>query len=163
MTAVLLVFQLGQPRIFMSMARDGLLPKWAARVHPRFRTPHVTTIITGVLVAGAAMFMDINDMVDFTNIGTLFAFLLVSIGVVVLRRTDPARPRPFRCPAVPVVPLLSVICCVALMAYLPVVTWIRFVVWLGLGLCVYFFYGIRHSRLGRANEAPQAAVVGEST
>jgi len=150
MTAVLLVFQLGQPRIFLSMARDGLLPKFAAKVHPRFGTPHVTTIITGVLVGGVAMFVDINDAIEFTNIGTLFAFVLVSAGVIVLRRTDPDRPRPFRCPGVPLVPILSIVCCVGLMIPLPVVTWIRFVGWLAIGLVLYFLYGKHHSRLGRA-------------
>jgi APA family basic amino acid/polyamine antiporter len=147
MTAVLLVFQLGQPRIFLSMARDGLLPKFAARVHPRFRTPHVTTIITGVAVGGFAMFVDINDAVQFTNIGTLAAFVLVSAGVIALRYTDPDRPRPFRCPFVPVVPILSIICCIALMLPLPRITWYRFVGWMAIGLIIYFAYGIRRSRL----------------
>ncbi len=150
MTAVLLVFQLGQPRIFMSMARDGLLPKFAAKIHPRFRTPHVTTIITGVAVAVPAMFVDINDAVEFTNIGTLFAFVLVSAGVVVLRYTDPDRPRPFRCPGAPVVPLLSIVSCIALMVPLPRITWYRFVGWLIIGLVIYFAYSMRRSRLARA-------------
>jgi APA family basic amino acid/polyamine antiporter len=149
MTAVLLVFQLGQPRIFLSMARDGLLPPWAAKVHPRFRTPHVTTIVTGVLVGGFAMFVDLNEAIEFTNIGTLFAFVLVSIGVIVLRYKEPNRPRPFRAPWVPLVPIASVICCVALMAMLPAITWIRFVGWLAIGLVIYFSYGARKSRLGR--------------
>jgi APA family basic amino acid/polyamine antiporter len=148
MTAVLLVFQLGQPRIFLSMARDGLLPSFAARVHPRFRTPHVTTIITGIAVGLPAMFVDINDAIQFTNIGTLFAFVLVSAGVLVLRRSDPDRPRPFRCPGVPLVPLLSIFCCISLMLPLPRITWYRFVGWMALGLVIYFSYGIRKSRLG---------------
>ncbi|HTU01506.1 MAG TPA: amino acid permease [Candidatus Sulfotelmatobacter sp.] len=153
MTAVLLVFQLGQPRIFMVMARDGLLPEWAARVHPRFRTPYVTTILTGVFVGVPAMFVDINEAIDFTNIGTLFAFILVSVGVIVLRRTDPGRHRPFRCPGVPVLPLFSVVSCGILIAYLPVITWIRFVVWQAIGILLYFLYGRRHSRLtGRGKE-----------
>ena len=147
MTAVLLVFQLGQPRIFLSMARDGLLPPFAAKVHRRFRTPHVTTIITGVAVGGFAMFVDINDAIEFTNIGTLFAFVLVSAGVIALRYTDPHRTRPFRCPGVPWVPLASIVCCVALMVPLPRITWLRFVVWLAVGLVIYFSYGIRKSRL----------------
>ena len=147
MTAVLLVFQLGQPRIFMSMARDGLLPKFAARVHPRFRTPHITTIITGVAVGVPAMFVDINDALEFTNIGTLFAFVLVSAGVIVLRYTEPERPRPFRCPGSPVVPLLSMVSCFALMLPLPRITWYRFVGWLVIGLVIYFAYGRRNSRL----------------
>jgi APA family basic amino acid/polyamine antiporter len=160
MTAVLLVFQLGQPRIFLSMARDGLLPKFAAKVHPRFGTPHVTTIITGVIVGGVAMFVDINDAIEFTNIGTLFAFVLVSAGVIVLRRTDPDRPRPFRCPGVPWVPILSIVCCIGLMIPLPVVTWIRFVGWLVIGFVIYFGYSKSRSRLGRAAaKLPKASTV----
>jgi basic amino acid/polyamine antiporter, APA family len=147
MTAVLLVFQLGQPRIFMCMARDGLLPAWAAKVHPRFRTPYVTTILTGAFVGIPAMFVDINEAIDFTNIGTLFAFVLVSLGVIVLRYTDPHRLRPFRCPGVPFVPIAAVLCCLALMVYLPGITWIRFVVWQVVGVALYFLYGRRHSRL----------------
>ena len=96
MTSVLLVFQLGQPRIFMAMARDGLLPQYFARIHPRFRTPYITTIWTGIIVGGVAMLTDIGSLSDLTNIGTLFAFILVCLGVIVLRRTNPARPRPFR-------------------------------------------------------------------
>jgi len=147
MTAVLLVFQLGQPRIFMAMARDGLLPSWAAKVHPRFRTPHVTTILTGVLVAVPALFFDINEMIEFTNIGTLAAFVLVSAGVLVLRYTEPDRPRPFRCPLVPFVPMASIFCCIALMLPLPRITWFRFVGWMAIGLVIYFVYGMRRSRL----------------
>ena len=97
-TSVLVVFQLGQPRIFFSMARDGLLPQWAAHVHPKYRTPHVTTILTGAVVAIFATFMNINEVVELTNIGTLFAFVLVALGVIVLRRDEPGRPRPFRTP-----------------------------------------------------------------
>ncbi len=149
MTAVLLVFQLGQPRIFLAMARDGLLPPFAAKVHPRFHTPHVTTIITGIAVGVPALFFDLNDVIEFTNIGTLFAFVLVSAGVIVLRFTDPDRARPFRCPGVPVVPILSIVCCIALMVPLPTITWLRFVVWLAIGFVIYFFYGYQHSRLRR--------------
>jgi basic amino acid/polyamine antiporter, APA family len=147
MTAVLLVFQLGQPRIFMSMARDGLLPPFAAKVHPRFRTPHITTIITGVAVGGFAMFVDLNDALEFTNIGTLFAFVLVSAGVIALRKLEPDRPRPFKCPLVPWVPIASIVCCVSLMIPLPFVTWMRFIIWLAIGLVIYFLYGVRKSRL----------------
>ncbi|MFN8058248.1 MAG: amino acid permease [Vicinamibacterales bacterium] len=146
-TSVLVVFQLGQPRIFFSMARDGLLPPWAARVHPTFRTPHITTILTGVFVAVFAAVANINEVAELTNIGTLFAFVLVAIGIIILRRTDPDRHRPFRTPLVPLVPLLAVGSCTFLMAGLPALTWIRFFGWLGLGLLIYFFYGIRHSRL----------------
>jgi APA family basic amino acid/polyamine antiporter len=147
MTSVLLVFQLGQPRIFMAMARDGLLPEYFARIHQRYRTPHVTTIWTGVVVGVVAMLADIGSLADLTNIGTLFAFILVSIGVIILRRTEAARARPFRVPLVPWFPILGVLFCIALMLSLPVLTWIRFFVWLGIGLLIYFFYGIRHSRL----------------
>ncbi|MEY2559932.1 MAG: basic amino acid/polyamine antiporter, family, partial [Verrucomicrobiota bacterium] len=147
LTSVLLVFQLGQPRIFMAMARDGLLPKYFARIHPRFRTPHVTTIWTGIVVGGVAMITDIGSLSDLTNIGTLFAFVLVCLGVIVLRRTDPNRRRPFRVPMVPLFPILGVFFCVALMLSLPIETWIRFFVWLIIGLIIYFLYSVRHSRL----------------
>ncbi len=147
LTAVLLVFQLGQPRIFMVMARDGLLPPWAAKIHPRFRTPYVTTILTGVCVGVPATFVDISEAIEFTNIGTLFAFILVSLGVLVLRRTKPDQRRPFRCPGVPWVPVAAVVCCGILMLYLPLITWLRFVVWQVAGVTLYFLYGRRHSRM----------------
>jgi len=148
-TSVLLVFQLGQPRIFMAMARDGLLPEYFAKIHPRFRTPHITTIWTGVVVGVVAMVTNIGELADLTNIGTLFAFILVCIGVNVLRRVDPERARPFRVPFVPVFPILGVLMCLALMLSLPVMTWIRFVVWLGIGLLIYFLYSVRHSKIRR--------------
>ena len=147
MTSVLLVFQLGQPRIFMAMARDGLLPEYFSRIHPKYRTPWVTTIWTGIVVGGVAMFVDIGDLADLTNIGTLFAFILVCIGVCVLRRTAPGRDRPFRVPLVPLVPAIGVFMCAALMLSLPVLTWARFFIWLIIGLGIYFGYGSRHSRL----------------
>ena len=150
-TSVLLVFQLGQPRIFFSMARDGLLPGWAAKVHPKYRTPHVTTIITGILVALFAGVANINEVVDLTNIGTLFAFVLVCIGVTVLRRQEPGRERPFRVPFGPyLLPALGVISCVFLMIHLPPASWWRFIGWLVLGMSVYFSFGYNHSSIGRA-------------
>src|SRR6201987_4365638 len=148
-TSVLLVFQLGQPRIFMAMARDGLLPQYFAKIHPRFRTPHITTIWTGVAVGGVAMLTDIGSLADLTNIGTLFAFVLVCLGVIVLRRTNRERPRPFRVPFVPVFPLLGVVFCFALMLSLPLETWGRFFIWLAIGLSIYFAYSVRHSKLRR--------------
>ena len=146
-TSVLLVFQMGQPRIFYAMARDGLLPSWAATVHRKYRTPHVTTIITGVFVAFFAAFADINAVIELTNIGTLFAFVLVAIGILVLRKIEPNRERPFRTPWVPFVPIMAVLSCLWLMAGLPLVTWIRFGVWLAVGALIYFIYGRRHSTL----------------
>jgi len=147
MTAVLLVFQLGQPRIFFSMSRDGLLPKRFTKVHPRFKTPHVTTIWSGVVVAAFAAIANINEIVELTNIGTLFAFVLVCAGVIILRYKEPDRVRVFRTPFVPVVPLLGIAMCLYLMAGLPWVTWVRFGAWLIAGLVIYFLYGYRHSRL----------------
>jgi basic amino acid/polyamine antiporter, APA family len=156
MGSVLLVFQLGQPRIFFSMSRDGLLPPFLAKVHPRFRTPYVGTILTGVFVAVFAAFANIAEVVDLTNIGTLFAFVLVSAGVIFLRRSDPERPRPFRVPWVPVTPLISIVACLYLMLQLPVVTWIRFVIWLVIGLVIYFAYGYRHSTLRQRSGSASA-------
>ena len=147
MGSVLLVFQLGQPRIFFSMARDGLLPKFFTKVHPKYKTPWVGTILTGVFVAVFAGFANIAEVVDLTNIGTLFAFVLVSLGVIVLRYTDPTRVRPFRVPWVPITPLISILACIYLMIQLPKLTWIRFGVWLAIGLVIYFLYGMRNSRL----------------
>lgn len=146
-TAVLLVFQLGQPRIFFSMARDGLLPKYFSAVHPKFRTPHVTTIWTGVFVGFFAAFVDINEAVELTNIGTLFAFVLVNIGIIILRYKEPDRPRPFKTPLVPLIPILGILSNLYLMISLPWVTWVRFGIWLFLGLSIYTLYGFRKSVL----------------
>ncbi|HEV8587297.1 MAG TPA: amino acid permease, partial [Pyrinomonadaceae bacterium] len=149
-TAVLLVFQLGQPRIFFSMARDGLLPPVFAKVHPRFKTPHVTTILTGVIVAGFAAFMSIDEMVDLTNIGTLFAFVLVCVGIIILRYKEPDRHRPFKVPfgAWPL-PTLGAVSCIFLMYYLPPTSWWRFVAWLLLGFAVYLSYSYSKSEIGK--------------
>ena len=149
MTAVLLVFQYGQPRIFYAMARDGLLPPWAAKIHPRYRTPHITTIVTGLAVALAAMLWDDEATYDLTNIGTLSAFALVCAGVLTLRIKDPNRPRPFKVPFVWVVAPLGALACVFVMAGLPWSAWRRFFIWLAIGLALYAFYGYRHSRLRR--------------
>ena len=153
MSAVLLVFQYGQPRIFFAMARDGLLPKWAARVNPVTRVPSTTTLLTGIVVAVAAAVGDAAETYDLTNIGTLFAFAIVSIGVVVLRVVEPERHRPFRVPLVGVVGPPGALACAFIMAGLPVQAWERFGLWLGLGLIVYLGYGARHSRLRQSPPA----------
>jgi APA family basic amino acid/polyamine antiporter len=149
-TAVLLVFQLGQPRIFFSIARDGLLPPVFAKVHPKFKTPHVTTILTGVIVGLFAAVMSIDEMVDLTNIGTLFAFVLVCIGITILRYKDPGRPRPFKVPfGAWLLPMMGAVSCIFLMYYLPPTSWWRFIAWLMLGLSIYLSYGYARSVLGR--------------
>jgi APA family basic amino acid/polyamine antiporter len=138
---------MGQPRIFFAMSRDGLLPPSFARVHPRFGTPHVTTIWTGAAVAVLSAFCNIDEMASLCNIGTLFAFVLVCLGVIILRVKDPGRPRPFRVPGGFALPVLGILFCLFLMLGLDKVTWLRFAIWLALGLAVYLGYGIRHSRL----------------
>jgi len=146
-TSVLLVMLMGQPRIFFSMARDGLIWPWISKVHPRFRTPYVSQLITGFIVAGFAGFVDIGTAAELCNIGTLFAFTVVCGGIIVLRVTYPDMKRPFRCPLVPWIPLLGMIFCISLILSLPKLTWMRFVIWLAIGMVIYFSYGIRHSRL----------------
>jgi APA family basic amino acid/polyamine antiporter len=146
-TSALVPYQAGQPRIFFSMARDGLLPPWAAKIHPRFHTPHVTTIITGVIVACCSSIASIGELVDLTNVGTLFAFILVAAGIIILRYKDPARLRPFRTPWVPWVPLGAIISCGYLMCELPGVTWFRFFLWMAAGLTIYLLYGLKRSRV----------------
>jgi APA family basic amino acid/polyamine antiporter len=149
MTAVLLVFQYGQPRIFFAMARDGLLPRWAARVNPRTRVPAVTTTLTGVIVAIGAALGDAAETYDLTNIGTLFAFVLVCGGVLVLRWREPGRPRPFRVPMAWLVAPLGMAACLFVMVGLPHQAWTRFFWWLGIGIVLYATYGYRRSRLGQ--------------
>ena len=150
MTAVLLVFQYGQPRIFYAMGRDGLLPRWTARVHERTRVPYATTLITGIFVALWALIGDAGETYDLTNIGTLFAFALVCIGVLVLRHTQPERPRPFRVPFVWPVCIGGAAACVFVMQGLPRQAWERFGIWLAVGLALYFAYGYGHSVLRRS-------------
>src|SRR4051812_23215839 len=153
MTAVLLVFQYGQPRIFYAMARDGLLPQWAAKIDAKTRTPYITTIITGVFVAVWSLVGDAGETYDLTNIGTLFAFALVCIGVLVLRYTEPDRPRPFRVPFVWPVCLGGAAACIFVMKGLPPQAWERFGWWLVIGLAIYIAYGYRNSVLRRAGDA----------
>jgi basic amino acid/polyamine antiporter, APA family len=155
MISSLLVFQLGQARVWFAMSRDGLLPELFSKVHPRFMTPHVSTWIAGLFVAIPAGIFDIGTLADLSNIGTLFAFVLVALGVLVLRRTQPERPRSFRTPWVPVVPVLAILSCFVLMASLPLETWIRFFVWLAIGLVIYLTYSRHHSEFGRAPRIPE--------
>jgi APA family basic amino acid/polyamine antiporter len=154
MISSLLVFQLGQARVWFAMSRDGLLPEVFSRVHARFLTPHVSTWVAGFAVAIPAGIFDIGTLADLSNIGTLFAFMLVSLGVLVLRKKQPERPRSFRTPWVPVVPILAIVSCVILMASLPVETWVRFLVWLVIGLAIYLTYSRHHSEFGRAPRTP---------
>jgi basic amino acid/polyamine antiporter, APA family len=147
MLSSLLVFQYGQARIWFAMSRDRLLPRLFSRVHPRFQTPYVSTWLAGILVGIPAGIFDISWFADLSNIGTLFAFIVVSLGVIVLRRKQPGRPRGFRVPWVPFTPIVSIICCLVLMVSLPLETWIRFFVWLLIGLVIYFVYGRHRSTL----------------
>ncbi len=153
LTVVVLILMLGQTRVTFAMARDGLLPEALAKVHPKFGTPYRVTAITGIGVALLSGFVDFATLGDLVSIGTLFAFVLVSVGVLVLRRTRPDLPRAFRTPAVGLVSSLSVLLCVYLMLNLIGETWLRFLVWMAIGLVIYFVYGWRNSRLARARSA----------
>jgi APA family basic amino acid/polyamine antiporter len=152
LASVVLVMLMGQPRIFFSMARDGLLPPVFGKVHPKFQTPYVTTILTGVVAAVIAGYFPIGLLGELVSIGTLLAFVIVCAGVIVLRYRQPNLERPFRTPLVPLVPILGIISCGALMGSLPSDTWIRLIVWMALGLLIYFLYGKSHSKLGRAEK-----------
>ncbi len=156
LTSVIMILMLGQSRVAFAMSRDNLLPRYFARAHPRFRTPYRITILTGVVVAIIAAFVDLTRLAELVNIGTLFAFCLVSVGVMILRRTQPDLPRAFRTPLVPVVPILAILFCLYLMVSLPVGTWWRFAIWMVLGLVVYFLYSMRASRLGRSETTEEA-------
>lgn len=150
-TSVLLVMMMGQPRIFLAMARDGLMPEsFFGAIHPTFKTPWKSTILTGFIVAAGASLLPLNILADLTNIGTLFAFVLVCASVLILRVVDPTRERPFRCPFSPVFPAMGVLLCIALMLSLPSENWLRLVIWLSIGLAIYFCYGYWHSKLRKA-------------
>jgi APA family basic amino acid/polyamine antiporter len=158
MISSLLVFQYGQARVWFAMSRDGLLPPFFSKVHKRYRTPHVSTWLAGFAVAIPAGIWDIDTFADLSNIGTLFAFIVVSAGVLILRRQQPNRKRSFRVPGSPYFPILSIVSCLVLMMGLPLETWIRFVVWLVIGLTIYHFFGKKHSLLRlEAERAPTGA------
>jgi APA family basic amino acid/polyamine antiporter len=143
------VFQYGQPRIFYGMARDGLLPPLFGRVHPKYRTPHIATIVTGIVALLIAGLFPIGLLGELVSIGTLLAFVIVCGGILVLRHMQPDLHRPFRTPWVPVVPILGILICGYMMYGLPVDTWLRLAIWMALGLAIYFLYGRSHSKLNR--------------
>ena len=150
LSSTIIVQMMAQPRIFFAMGKDGLLPSWASTIHPRFRTPYVTTLITGGIVMVASGFTPIGVLGELVSIGTLFAFVIVSLGVIVLRRTRPDLHRPFRTPFVPALPIASAVVSLALMAALPAATWERLIIWMAIGLVIYFAYGRTHSKLRNA-------------
>jgi APA family basic amino acid/polyamine antiporter len=176
LSSVMLVMLMGQPRVFYSMSRDGLLPLAFSKVHRRFRTPYITTILTGVVCAAFAGALPISILGELVSIGTLLAFVIVCGGVWYLRVKEPERPRPFRTPLVPLVPILGMAVCFAMMAGLPGDTWLRLLIWLAIGLCIYYFYGRHHSLLQQVGlqavereparptyTAPKSSVSSEST
>ncbi len=162
LATVMLVMLLGQSRVFYSMSRDGLLPKWAGAIHPRFRTPWISTSIVGAFVAIFAALIPIDVLGELVSIGTLLAFIIVCAGVWVLRKKSPDLPRPFKTPLVPLVPILGIIVSLILMASLPLSTWIRLIVWLIVGMVLYFTYGKKHSRVQAAQGAVPAAAPTQS-
>jgi APA family basic amino acid/polyamine antiporter len=153
LSSVMVVLMMAQPRIFYSMSRDGLLPPFARKIHPKFRTPHITSIITGIIVALAAGFTPIGALGELVSIGTLLAFVIVYVGVIFLRYRRPDLHRPFKTPFVPFIPILSAVVSLALMLGLPFDTWMRLVIWMAIGLVLYFAYGYRHSELRKRQQA----------
>ncbi|MBK0403950.1 amino acid permease [Adhaeribacter sp. BT258] len=153
LASVVLVMLMGQPRIFYAMSRDGLLPPVFGKIHPRFHTPHITTIVTGVIAATVAGIFPIGLLGELVSIGTLLAFVIVCGGILMLRKTNPNIPRPFKTPFVPVVPILGILICGYMMINLPWDTWLRLIVWMALGIAIYFLYGRKHSKLRKENEA----------
>jgi basic amino acid/polyamine antiporter, APA family len=157
LTSVVMILMLGQSRVLFAMSRDRLLPRGLAAVHPKYGTPYKITLITGVIVAALAGFVPLTELANLVNIGTLFAFVLVSIGVIILRRTRPDLHRSFRVPAVPLLPILSVLACFYLMLNLPGETWLRFGIWMVVGIGLYFVYGRSHSRFNTPGDREDAA------
>jgi APA family basic amino acid/polyamine antiporter len=151
LSSVILVMLMGQPRIFFSMSKDGLLPPVFSKVHPKFKTPYVSTIITGTIAMIIAGILPISILGELVSIGTLLAFIIVCISVLVLRRTKPDIERPFRTPWVPVVPILGALICFAQMAALPLDTWLRLAAWMAIGFVIYFLYSVKHSKVRKDN------------
>lgn len=148
LSSTMVVMTMGQPRVFYSMSKDGLLPAWAAKIHPKYQTPHITTAITGTIVAILAGFVPISLLGELVSIGTLFAFVIVGTGIIILRSSNPALNRPFRVPLSPYIPIATVVSAAYLMNSLPLDTWIRLIVWMSIGLVIYFAYSYNHSKLG---------------
>ncbi|HYK77738.1 MAG TPA: amino acid permease, partial [Daejeonella sp.] len=155
LSSVILVMLLGQPRIFYAMSKDGLLPKFFSQIHPKYKTPHITTIITGLAAILISGFAPINLLGELVSIGTLLAFVIVCGGILVLRYTNPHIPRPFKTPLFPVVPILGILVCLYLMYGLPWHTWERLIIWMALGVIIYFAYSRHHSKVRKSLENPQ--------
>ncbi len=152
LSSTMVVMTMGQPRVFYSMSKDGLLPSWAAKIHPKFQTPHITTAITGTIVAILAGFVPISLLGELVSIGTLFAFVIVGTGIIILRSSNPALNRPFKVPLSPFIPIATVVSAAYLMNSLPLDTWIRLIDWMAIGLVIYFAYSYSHSKLGIEEE-----------
>lgn len=149
LSSVVLVLLMGQPRIFFSMSQDGLLPQSFSKLHPKFKTPYITTIITGALCAVIAGLFPINILGELVSIGTLFAFVIVCISIIILHKSEPDSPRPFKTPLVPLVPILGALICAMQMFSLPIETWVRLIIWMAIGMAIYLFYGKKHSKLNK--------------
>jgi amino acid transporter len=156
LSSTMVVMTMGQPRVFYSMSKDGLLPEWAAKIHPRYQTPHITTAITGTIVAILAGFVPISLLGELVSIGTLFAFVIVGTGIIILRSSNPALHRPFRVPLSPFIPIATVVSAAYLMNSLPLDTWIRLIDWMAIGLVIYFAYSYNNSKLGEAGGSVDA-------
>jgi len=159
LSSTMVVMTMGQPRVFYSMAKDGLLPSWAAKIHPKFQTPHITTAITGTIVAILAGFVPISLLGELVSIGTLFAFVIVGTGIIILRSSNPALHRPFRVPLSPFIPIATVVSAAYLMNSLPLDTWIRLIDWMAIGLVIYFAYSYSHSNLATVTDVDPDAEV----